>query len=409
VSTAIDLFIEEARGVSVTEAAKIAGYNLKGKNFAGPCPACGGDDRFSISARHQAWNCRGCGKGGRDGIGLIALVNGYDLHSRAGFLTACAELTGKAIPEGGEVETDADKRDREARLAERKAENAKAAANQARQENEWRDKEMAKARGIYLHAPEDPCADVVEYLRLRTGFEMHPAVFLSIRGIERCTYWHGKDDRGYEQAWHTGPAMVAPFITLERKITGCHQTWIDLGNKGRKYRPDLGVDDKGKPLPPKKMRGTKKGSLIPLFGLMTAARWVGGEGIENGLAIAGSEGFREDSFYFAAGDLGNLAGPRDPASDFFHPELVKEDARGRMRRVKVEGPVPLPDRSADDAMQVPEHVTELILIGDGDSEPVATASKMLRAQTRFSRPGRDVFEWPAPPGFDFAGLMAVRG
>ncbi len=87
------------------------------------------------------------------------------------------------------------------------------------------------------------------------------------------------------------------------------------------------------------MRGSKKGGLIPLAGHPRMERWVGGEGIENTLAVARAENLRPDTFYFAAGDLGNLSGPADPASRFAHPTLKKEDTKGRLRAVMVQGPV----------------------------------------------------------------------
>jgi putative DNA primase/helicase len=36
----------------------------------GPCPVCGGVDRFSINVKKQVWHCRGCGTGG-DVISLL--------------------------------------------------------------------------------------------------------------------------------------------------------------------------------------------------------------------------------------------------------------------------------------------------------------------------------------------------
>ena len=42
---------------------------------AGPCPRCGGIDRFSINIKKQIWNCRGCGVGG-DIIALVRHVTG---------------------------------------------------------------------------------------------------------------------------------------------------------------------------------------------------------------------------------------------------------------------------------------------------------------------------------------------
>lgn len=407
---ALDLFVEQARAVTVTDAGLALGLPLKGdKNYAGPCPACGGNDRFSINPRRPAWNCRGCGFGGRDGISLYALANGHNLKSRTGFLAACSDALGGApIPDGGEVESEAERQARLDRIAEQKRRNAERAAEAGKAENLWRDREVAKARGIYLNAPDRPVSPVLgEYLRRRTGFAMHDAVYANLRLIPNATYWHGRDDRGHEVALYAGPAMVAPFVRLDAdlkgRITGCHQTWIDL-REPPKFRARL-LDDQGEALPAKKMRGTKKGSFIPLFGLVTAERWVGGEGIENGLTIAGAEGFRPDTFYFAAGDLGNLAGPADPASAFPHPHEVREDKAGRIRAVRVPGPVPKPGQDADEAMQVPDHVTELLLLADGDSEKWMTAAAMLRAQRRLARPGREVWEWRAPDGTDFSSLM----
>jgi hypothetical protein len=41
----------------------------------GPCPQCGGRDRFSINIKKQLWNCRGCGRGG-DVIDLVRHLDG---------------------------------------------------------------------------------------------------------------------------------------------------------------------------------------------------------------------------------------------------------------------------------------------------------------------------------------------
>src|SRR5262245_57154483 len=35
-----------------------------GRELIGPCPACGGTDRFGVNIRKQLWFCRKCGKGG---------------------------------------------------------------------------------------------------------------------------------------------------------------------------------------------------------------------------------------------------------------------------------------------------------------------------------------------------------
>jgi hypothetical protein len=46
-----------------------------GGGWIGPCPRCGGHDRFSINPAKQLWNCRGCGVGG-DAIDLLRHLTG---------------------------------------------------------------------------------------------------------------------------------------------------------------------------------------------------------------------------------------------------------------------------------------------------------------------------------------------
>lgn len=43
--------------------------------YYGPCPGCGGKDRFSVNTRKQIWNCRGCAKGG-DVVDLLRHIGG---------------------------------------------------------------------------------------------------------------------------------------------------------------------------------------------------------------------------------------------------------------------------------------------------------------------------------------------
>jgi CHC2 zinc finger/Toprim domain len=56
--------------------------------YAGPCPVCGGRDRFGVNIRRGLWNCRGCGKGG-DVIALAQHVEGLS------FRDAVERLTGE--------------------------------------------------------------------------------------------------------------------------------------------------------------------------------------------------------------------------------------------------------------------------------------------------------------------------
>lgn len=407
--TALKEFVEDARAVTIAQAAGLLKLTFKerGHEHPQPCPACGGDDRFSFNDTKNTWNCRGEGVGGRDAIGMAAHVLGFDIKTQQGLLDACAAVLGRPVPEGAECESEEDRAARLQRLEERKRENEAAAAKRAADQVDFREREMRKARGIYEAA--QPLGSirndrVREYLR-RRGCGVPDDRWL--RASPDVTYWHGKDERGRGRSLHAGPAMIAPFIDAAGAIIGCHITWIDLGCPP-KFRPMLVDPDTGEVLPTKKMRGTKKGGVIPLCGDPSLRRWLGAEGIENTLAFGRHEGFRVDTFYFAAGDLGNMAGPADPKSRFAHPDLKKADRNGVERPVMVAGPVPLlrGDEAEPDAMVVPDHVDELVLLADGDSERVMTASAMVRARARHSRPGRLIpVVWPRP-GTDFAAMLA---
>ena len=404
-------YIDTARKISLEDVFSQAGGDLAAmkrqlSEYVGPCPACGGRDRFSINFAKGLWHCRGC-DGGGDGLKLMANVVGFDLKARSGLLGTCEAILGYAPPESGERESEADKAARLARNAERHAAREAARDQQADADNGFRDREISKARGFWLHAS-DAAGSVVEaYLKARTGAATIPAgVWENLKFAPHLTYWHGRDARGFECELHCGPAMIGPYVDLQGKITGCHQTWIDMSNQVGKYRPALSVlDEHGarQKLPTKKMRGHKKGSLIPICGDMDCLRWLGGEGIESTCFVADRDGWRDDTFYFAAGDLGNMAGPADPKSSFDHPTLTKAGRDGKARRVRIPGPVPKPE-SHGDVFGVPAHVTALVLLADGDSEPVFTASAMARAEARLSRPGLEIAVWWPPQGMDWGDV-----
>lgn len=406
-SDIIKQFVEDARAVSIEDTAKILKLTFKksGSEHPQPCPNCRGTDTFAFNTKKNKWNCRAGGIGGNDGIGLAAHCHDLDARTREGLLEACSIVLGRDIPEEGERESEEDRAARLKRLEDRRLQNEADAASRASSQADFREKERNKARGIYgslaaLRTSSFPygrfylqrrCAGVPDSTWLRVGADV--------------TYWHGQDDRGAPIALYSGPSMVAPFIGPDLVLIGCHITWIDL-DRAPKYRPLLADPATGELLPTKKMRGSKKGGLIPIAGHPEARRWVGGEGIENGVAFGAWEGWRGDTFYFAAGDLGNLSGPADPSSRFAHPDLKKPDAKGVLRPVMVQGPVPKPDQDAEDAMWVGEHVEELVLLADGDSERVMTAAAMARARKRHARPGRLIpIVWPQA-GTDFSKMAA---
>ena len=86
-------WVRLARAVPIQTEIERRGIKLRrsGAELIGPCPRCGGEDRFAINTKKQVWNCRGCETGG-DAIKLIAHLDNVD------FITACTTLTGKPPP-----------------------------------------------------------------------------------------------------------------------------------------------------------------------------------------------------------------------------------------------------------------------------------------------------------------------
>jgi DNA primase len=85
--------VEAARRVPIQDVMRAHGLRLKkaGAAFAGPCPACGGRDRFAVNVIKQIFNCRGCNNSG-DVIALEMFLSG------AGFAAAVRALIGGGAP-----------------------------------------------------------------------------------------------------------------------------------------------------------------------------------------------------------------------------------------------------------------------------------------------------------------------
>jgi phage/plasmid primase-like uncharacterized protein len=70
-------WIAYARAVLIEDEIARRGLKLSGRGPEryGPCPKCGGRDRFAINSSKQIWNCRGCQRGG-DVISLVQHLDG---------------------------------------------------------------------------------------------------------------------------------------------------------------------------------------------------------------------------------------------------------------------------------------------------------------------------------------------
>jgi putative DNA primase/helicase len=77
--------IERARSVTIesvlAQRRLWARMSRHGTEYVGPCPRCGGADRFSFSIRKQIWNCRQCKPGTKitgNVIGLVCWLDGVE-------------------------------------------------------------------------------------------------------------------------------------------------------------------------------------------------------------------------------------------------------------------------------------------------------------------------------------------
>jgi len=85
-------WIDTAKRVRVEDELYRRGVRLKGDGKArcGPCPSCGGEDRFAINTVKQVFNCRG--SGGGSVIDMVMHLDGSD------FVSAVTTLGGEDRP-----------------------------------------------------------------------------------------------------------------------------------------------------------------------------------------------------------------------------------------------------------------------------------------------------------------------
>jgi Toprim domain/CHC2 zinc finger len=84
------MFLDLAKAVRVEdEIARRGGLGLKrqGHELVGPCPQCGGEDRFAVNIKKQVWVCRACDRGG-DVIALVQHIDGVSFKTAAQMLAA---------------------------------------------------------------------------------------------------------------------------------------------------------------------------------------------------------------------------------------------------------------------------------------------------------------------------------
>ncbi len=355
-----------------------------GGHLIGSCPMCGGGKkhgrptRFSIKG--DVWGCAACKCGG-DVIELVRRAKGCSF-------TQALELLG-----GARLLTPEEEQELKRRRAD--AEREREAANEA-----YRLKELNRALSIWSHAHVVSDRGVVTRYLAARGISLPRSAI--VRETADEPYFHGEtvlpNGKKMPRRIHNGPAMVAAFIDNAGAQVGVHLTWLerDGSSKAKICDPET-----GEVLPPKKMRGSKKGCHLVLRQGAVIFRLFIAEGIETVLSVAVAlhkQGklLPSDAFW-AAGDLGNLGGPA--ADSVLHSHLLNDKGHP----LKIPGPVPDPNDKR--FIHIPDSVTTLVLLGDGDSEKELTDHAMARAKTRYAKPGRVVAIAMADAGGDFNDMV----
>jgi phage/plasmid primase-like uncharacterized protein len=84
--------VERARDIPIEQVVDARGIRLRrvGRELIGPCPVCGGTDRFAIDTKRAIWNCRQCTKGG-DVIALQRHIDGSSFAQAVRVLSGVVE------------------------------------------------------------------------------------------------------------------------------------------------------------------------------------------------------------------------------------------------------------------------------------------------------------------------------
>lgn len=325
----------------VADRLAIPDLRRSGQEIVGPCPKCGGRDRFAINNARGVWNCRHCGGG--DGVALVQHVLACDFRAALAWLVGEADVSIDPAEAARRADDAARRRAEAERVALRKRSDA-----------------IDRAHAIWKECLPAAISPVTDYLARRglpSDIADHPPECL--RFHPALPYMISDAQGGFRQV-HVGPAMVAACVAPSGKLTGVHRTWIDLDQPKGKAR--VVVD--GEEFPAKKIWGHKKGCAIRLSHAQSRAfdTLVMGEGIETTLTAMAAEALPGAAFW-AGIDLGNMAGRR---------MLRGEGSKYRG----------IPDLDDHEAFVPPPWVRHLIFIQDGDSDPRLTRAQLLSGLRR---------------------------
>jgi hypothetical protein len=322
----------------------------RGIDRAGPCPVCGGTDRFSIHTRDNIFNCRKCGISGSGVIDLVIKTEKVD------FVAACEIITGRKASEPQSEQRMAELR-REAERNERKRTAAADAYRERARTGGARD--LARLGG----STSKPMG--VQRVSRTAGLDpaVSPTASASRCGsIPSCR--GPRSSRTPRRATRAGarctlgPAMLAAVQMPDDRFGGVHMTWIDLDQpKGKLLLPP---DEKGKPRPSKKVRGPRRAARSRCSRPGDRRRIVMGEGIETTLTPL-CHALEPETAYWAGVDLS--ATWRQGAARRWNAD-PRPAGHGRC-----------------ECFEPPDWCEEWVLLGEGDDASVHSREKCLRGSS----------------------------
>ena len=182
------------------------------RNRHGPCPICGGKDRFRYDDRHQRgdWVCTECGRvgsakcGGGDGFKLLQLLHGWTFAEAR---RAVMEAAGLRDPRGDDAARP--------RPAPRPA---------PRTEPEIAQPTARVKTVLRTSTTPDAVPDVIEYLRSRALWPL-PAgcTWRAHVGID---YYRDIPGTNARECVGRYPALIASVRDVERDLVTAHVTWL---------------------------------------------------------------------------------------------------------------------------------------------------------------------------------------
>lgn len=355
--------------VWVLQQLQIDDLKPSGRELVGPCPRCGGDDRFSVNPGKNQFLCRKCESDGGKGdcIALVMFVRCLTFREALTWLCGPAQEISDA--------------ERQLRAAVAETSEKQRQADEARR----RSVAIREAQVIWQAGlpPED--TPVRAYLTLRgIGRAALPRLPACLRFHRSLPYMVKQGGEWLEV--YRGPAMLAAIQNVAGRFSAVHRTWLDLREPKGKIR----LSHAGTTLAAKKGWGSKKGGAIRLQTPPGADTLIMGEGIETTLTPL-AVGAGAGAAFWAGIDLGNMSGRQLSGPGLRYAGL--------------------PDLSDGLAFVPPVWVRRLIFIQDGDSEPHETASRMRAGLRRAMalRPGLRGQVVCCPPGSDLNDVLLGVG